>query len=68
MNKAPQINDLVCMNKLANAVIFKVVDVDGFNVGLIDATNNRPNQKTQWIDYSTMQNATNTQLKNAGLA
>jgi hypothetical protein len=67
MKKSPKVYDAVCMNGNPDAVVYRVVDVDGFNVGLIDATLDRNEQRVQWTDRSLMEPATRQQLQNAGL-
>jgi len=69
MKKTPKKYDTVCMNGNSDATVFRVVDVDGRRIGLIDATieDKRPNQTVQWVDRSLMEPATVGQLKNARL-
>ena len=67
MKKAPKKYDTVCMNGNSDAAVFRVVEVDGRNIGLVDATSDRPNQRVQWMDMSCMEPATRGQLQNAGL-
>lgn len=69
MKKTPKKYDTVCMNGNPDATVFRVVEVDGFNVGLIDATieDKHPNQAVQWMDRGLMEPATRAQLQNAGL-
>ena len=67
MKKAPKKYDTVCMNGNSDAAVFRVVEVEGRNIGLIDATSQQEKQRGQWIDVSLMEPATVGQLKNAGL-
>jgi len=67
MKKTPKKYDTVCMNGNSDATVFRVVDVDGRRIGLIDATNKLPNQAVRWMDRSLMEPATVGQLKNARL-
>lgn len=63
--KAVTVGDLVVVNNLPDATLYRVVDTDGkFGVGLIDATteNQRPNQKVQWIDVDCLEKPTRQQL------
>jgi len=53
MNKLPDVAQLVVVNHLPDATMFRVVAHQGASgVGLIDATRERPGrtQATQWID------------------
>jgi len=67
MKKAPRKYDTVCMNGNSDATVFRVVEVEGRNIGLIDATSQQENQRVQWMDVSLMEPATVGQMKNAGL-
>lgn len=63
--KAVTVGDLVVVNNLPDATLYRVVDTDGkFGVGLIDATteNQRPNQRVQWIDVDCLEKPTRQQL------
>ena len=55
MNRLPNINDLVVMNTLPDAIPYRVVELSGnFGVGLIDSTIEHiyphPFQSVQWVD------------------
>lgn len=67
MKKMPKKYDTVCMNGNPDATVFRVVEVEGRNIGLIDATSKQENQRVQWMDVSLMEPATRGQLQNAGL-
>lgn len=55
MKTLPKCGELVVVNDLPDATLYRVVATDGkFGVGLIDSTIEKqfPNQATQWIDVS----------------
>ena len=57
MKNLPKIGELVVVNDLPDATLYRVKDLDGkFNVGLIDSTIEKtvPNQATQWIDVGVV--------------
>jgi len=57
MKNLPKIGELVVVNDLPDATLYRVVDTDGkFGVGLIDSTIEKkvPNQATQWIDVGVV--------------
>ena len=63
--KAVTVGDLVVVNNLPDATLYRVVDTDGkFGVGLIDATTEKqiPNQRVQWIDVDCLEKPTKLQL------
>ena len=57
------INDLVVLNKTDNAILWRVCEIDGHGVGLIDAAFERvqPNQQIQWIDKCYLHKPTKAQ-------
>jgi hypothetical protein len=67
VKKAPKKYDAVCLNGNPDAAVFRVVEVNGSMVGIIDATLDSPDQQVRWTDYSLMEPATRVQLQNAGL-
>lgn len=61
------IGDLVVVNNLEDATLWRIVDKKGnFGVGLIDATIEKkiPNQQVQWIDISVLKKPNTKQLTN----
>ena len=57
MKNLPKIGELVVVNDLPDATLYRVVDLNGkFSVGLIDSTIEKtvPNQATQWIDVGVV--------------
>jgi hypothetical protein len=58
VNYTPSIGSFVVVSEAADTPIYKVVDIDGFSVGIIDSTDPRPNQRTQWVDRSMLKCAT----------
>ena len=58
------INDLVVLNTTPDAVLWRVCEIDGHGVGLIDAAFERvqPNQQIQWIDRCYLHKPTKAQL------
>jgi hypothetical protein len=57
MKTLPKVGELVVVNKLPDATLYRVVDTDGkFGVGLIDSTIEKqvPNQAVQWIDVGVV--------------
>ena len=67
--KKVNVNDLVVLNKTPDAVIWRVMKLDGpFNVGITEAFSNKAYPtRLQWIDISLMHKPTKTQLSSAGL-
>ena len=66
--KDVKVGQLVVVNNLPDATLYRVVDTDGkFGVGLIDSTieKTRPNQTVQWIDICCLEKPTKQQIKNA---
>ena len=59
--------DTVAMNGEPDATVYRVTEIKGRGLGLIDATIDRPNQRVQWVDVSTVKRATLGQLEHAGL-
>jgi hypothetical protein len=57
MKKLPSVGELVVVNNLPDATLYRVVETNGkFGVGLIDSTIEKqvPNQATQWIDVGVV--------------
>ncbi len=56
MKKAPQVNSLVVFNHSLDAAVFRVKQVEGFHVGVIDRSleDSCPNQAIQWVDKSSL--------------
>ena len=65
MKNLPKIGELVVVNNLSDATLYRVVETQGkFGVGLIDSTYTGK-QSTQWIDICYLQQPTKQQLSNA---
>jgi hypothetical protein len=65
MKNLPKIGELVVLNDLSDAVLWKVVETEGkFRAGLIDPASDG-NHTTLWIDICYLQKPTNKQLANA---
>ena len=68
MPKKLQVGDLVSLNKQPDGAVFKVRQIDGFTVGLVDASHLHlkgvPQPAMQWTDTSLVHPATAPQLKN----
>ena len=65
MKNLPKIGELVVVNDLPDATLYRVVETHGkFHVGLIDSTieDKYPNQKVQWIDVDCLQRPSKQQL------
>ena len=61
------VGDLVVVNDLDDATLWRIVDTQGkFGIGLIDATIEKkiPNQQVQWIDVSALKKPNEKQLLN----
>lgn len=61
------VGDLVVVNDLDDATLWRIVDTQGkFGIGLIDATIEKkiPNQQIQWLDISALKKPTKKQLLN----
>lgn len=61
------VGDLVVVNDLDDATLWRIVDTQGkFGIGLIDATIEKqiPNQQVQWIDISALKKPNAKQLLN----
>lgn len=61
------VGDLVVVNDLDDATLWRIVDTQGkFGIGLIDATIEKqiPNQQVQWIDVSALKKPNTKQLLN----
>ena len=57
MKTLPKVGELVVVNDLPDATLYRVVETDGkFGVGLIDSTieDKVPNQAVQWIDVGVI--------------
>ena len=57
MKKLPKVGEIVVVNDLPDATLYRVVETDGkFGVGLIDSTIEKqvPNQAVQWIDVGVV--------------
>ena len=60
-----KIGEKVCMNRRPDAAVFKVVEINGFSIALIDAAMDPAiNQRRQWVDREMINKATAKQLKN----
>jgi hypothetical protein len=67
MKKLPNVGDLVVVNDLPDATLYRVVETSGkFWVGLIDSTIEKkvPNQAVQSSDRDMIQYPTKKQLRN----
>lgn len=61
------VNDLICMNTLPDATVWRVLSVlPGYRAEVVEAS--RPDNATQIIDRGTGRPATREQLANALLA
>jgi len=61
------VGDLVVVNNLEDATLWRIVDKQGsFGIGLIDATIEKtvPNQQVQWIDIGSLKKPNTMQLLN----
>lgn len=68
MKKMPKKWDTVCMNGEPDATVYRVMDLDGFNVGMVEAAIDPHKETTmRWVDRSLVERATRAQLQNAGL-
>ena len=58
------IDDYVCMNTSPKAAVFRITKVEGFSVGLVDASMAcEINQRVQWVDKSMPIAASTKQLE-----
>lgn len=64
-SKKIEINSLVVFNHTEGATMFRVKEISGFNIGVIDATieDEFPNQKIQYIDMSCAKTPNRRQLE-----
>ena len=62
MNKMPRIYDLVVMHHNAGATLYRVIDILGHDVGVVDATIEAANQRLKWVDLSDLQQPNHAQL------
>lgn len=65
MKNTPKINELVVMRHAADATMYRVKEVEGLRVGLIDAEieDEHPKQSVGWVDRSVLLYPTNGQLE-----
>ena len=63
-----KINDLVTLNKTHDAILWRVCEINGHGVGLIDTTieHTLPNQQIQWVDKCYLHKPTKAQLNHKG--
>ena len=59
-----QIHDLIALNRLEHSTLWRVIKIDGFHVGIIDASieDTHPNQQPQCVDISQVMRPTKAQL------
>lgn len=60
-----RIGELVVVNKLPDATLYRVKDVGDRMIGVIDSEieEQRPNQTVQWLDATCFRRPTTAQLK-----
>lgn len=59
--RAFRVHDLVVVSHKPDAAIYRVVEIDGFRIGVIDAELNIK-QATQWNDVSIFTRPSNAQV------
>jgi len=65
MKTAPKINSLVVFNHELDAAVFRVKEVQGTMIGVVDRSLEdwMPNQALQWVDRSLAHNLSIGQIK-----
>ena len=57
-----KINDLVTLNKTPDAILWRVCEINGYGVGLIDTTIEHIQPEIQWVDKCYLHKPTKAQL------
>ena len=61
-----KINDLVTLNKTHDAILWRVCEINGHGVGLIDTTIEHTQPEIQWVDKCYLHKPTKAQLNHKG--